>query len=414
LMDGFGRIQRLPTSWHAGSFAGATVRKITRGAWALDDLGDTVFLALLPAFLALMGTTVTLAIFRPELVESGTADKHGRVMLQDWELGLAVNHALRYLKPDTGLKRAIREGRMRTRDDVEREVTRMLTDNRIRKPRVLQFFRDYFDHDLAGGICKDNKALHEAGFTRPWKDPYYWNMYSASAGMDRLIEHILSEDRDVFKKLLTTRNVVTTKEGMHFGRMRSEEEVDALLETNVTSYEALRNRHEPLRKQLEESIAQLVDELNTTPDDKELRSKRSEKEKELKAINGKLRNAKRTTDRDGLYVEVPDLSGPKVWVRTSRQGIRSDRTPLLPSGGRLGVTPEGERLGVLTHPAWLVSHTDANGNHPIHRGIWIRERLLGGGIPDVPITVDAQLPDEPEKPLRERMRVTRKKYCWSC
>jgi hypothetical protein len=53
-------------------------------------------------------------------------------------------------------------------------------------------------------------------------------------------------------------------------------------------------------------------------------------------------------------------------------------------------------------------------NHAIHRGIWVRERLLGGGIPDVPITVDAQLPDEPNVSLRERMRVTREKYCWSC
>ena len=53
-------------------------------------------------------------------------------------------------------------------------------------------------------------------------------------------------------------------------------------------------------------------------------------------------------------------------------------------------------------------------NHAIHRGIWVRERLLGGGIPDVPITVDAQLPDEPGNTLRERMRVTKEEYCWAC
>ena len=53
-------------------------------------------------------------------------------------------------------------------------------------------------------------------------------------------------------------------------------------------------------------------------------------------------------------------------------------------------------------------------NHAIHRGIWIRKRLLGGGIPDVPITVDAQLPDEPGTTLRSRMRITQEKYCWSC
>ncbi|MDB4323668.1 DUF1588 domain-containing protein, partial [Akkermansiaceae bacterium] len=31
-----------------------------------------------------------------------------------------------------------------------------------------------------------------------------------------------------------------------------------------------------------------------------------------------------------------------------------------------------------------------------------------------PITVDAQLPDEPGTTLRSRMRVTREEYCWSC
>ena len=73
-----------------------------------------------------------------------------------------------------------------------------------------------------------------------------------------------------------------------------------------------------------------------------------------------------------------------------------------------------ERLGILTHPIWLVAHSDAMDNHAISRGRWIRERLLGGGIPDVPITVDAMLPDEPQNTLRERMRVTRQNYCWTC
>jgi hypothetical protein len=80
----------------------------------------------------------------------------------------------------------------------------------------------------------------------------------------------------------------------------------------------------------------------------------------------------------------------------------------------LATAPEGERLGILTHPSWLVSHSDAMDNHAIRRGRWIRERLLGGGVPDVPITVDAMLPDEPNNTLRERMRVTREAYCWTC
>lgn len=53
-------------------------------------------------------------------------------------------------------------------------------------------------------------------------------------------------------------------------------------------------------------------------------------------------------------------------------------------------------------------------NHVIHRGIWIRERLLGSAIPDVPITVDAMLPDEPGETLRHRMHVTKENECWRC
>ena len=76
--------------------------------------------------------------------------------------------------------------------------------------------------------------------------------------------------------------------------------------------------------------------------------------------------------------------------------------------------PKQHRIGILTHPSWLIAHSTNFDNHAIHRGRWIRERLLGGKIPEIPVTVDAQLPDEPEKPLRERMRVTRVEYCWKC
>lgn len=76
--------------------------------------------------------------------------------------------------------------------------------------------------------------------------------------------------------------------------------------------------------------------------------------------------------------------------------------------------PKRERCGVLTQPSWLIAHSTNDANDAIHRGKWIRERLLGGAIPDTPITVQAQLPDEPESTLRERMRVTREEFCWKC
>ncbi|MEK6237500.1 MAG: DUF1588 domain-containing protein, partial [Planctomycetales bacterium] len=90
---------------------------------------------------------------------------------------------------------------------------------------------------------------------------------------------------------------------------------------------------------------------------------------------------------------------PPVWKWTAEQPIE---------------TPDGTRAGILTQPSWLVAWSVNQDNHAILRGKWVRERLLGNVVPDVPITVDAQLPNAPEKTLRERMAVTRETYCWQC
>jgi hypothetical protein len=72
------------------------------------------------------------------------------------------------------------------------------------------------------------------------------------------------------------------------------------------------------------------------------------------------------------------------------------------------------RAGILTHPAWLTAHSFNDGNDPIHRGIWVRSKLLAGVIQDVPPNVDAQVPANPHKTLKERMEVVREERCWSC
>lgn len=76
--------------------------------------------------------------------------------------------------------------------------------------------------------------------------------------------------------------------------------------------------------------------------------------------------------------------------------------------------PADQRAGVLTQPSWLVAKSGNFDNDAIRRGLWVRTKLLGDTIPDIPITVDAQLPEDPEKTLRERMEVTRDDYCWRC
>ncbi|TVP97857.1 MAG: DUF1588 domain-containing protein [Planctomycetaceae bacterium] len=323
------------------------------------------------------------ALFRPELAENGIPDRQGRVMLQDWELGLAVNHALRYIKPDEELRQAIVSGRMRTQADVKREVERMLADDSIRKPRILQFFRDYFDYDLGGYICKDLKALADTGVSTRGT-AHYGAMFDATASTDRLIELILQEDKDVFRELLTTDRVVATStDNVYFGKQRSRQERAAsVAAAKRAAAEAAQQANAEL-----EAWKQANPGKKPPPPQKE----------QPQNINHGVTEAK--------------LSGPKIYARVSRRSFgNGSMTP----DRILATVPEGQRLGILTHPSWLVSHSDAMDNHAIHRGRWIRERLLGGGIPDVPITVDAMLPDEPNSTLRQRMRVTKESYCWTC
>ena len=353
------------------------------------------------------------ALFRPELVQKGKPDQYGRVMMQDWELGLAVNHALKYIKPDAELRTAISEGRMRTRADVRREVQRMLADDSIRKPRVLRFFRDYFDYDRAGYICKDSKSLADTGASSKGAG-HYRAMFDATASTDRLIELILQEDKDVFNELLTTNRVVATQaDKLYFGRRRSKEE------TALAAADAKRKLAETSKKETaalavaEKELADLEQFVEANPD--QTREKRKEIAAAKKAVTTAKRalnsSAKKKRGKANSGVAEADLSGKKIFARVSHRSFGSGS---LKPERILATAPTGQRLGILTHPSWLVSHSDAMDNHAIRRGRWVRERLLGGGIPDVPITVDAMLPDEPKHTLRERMHVTREEYCMTC
>lgn len=365
------------------------------------------------------------ALFRPELAQDGSPDAFGRVMLQDWELGLAVNHALKYIQPDQELKDAINQGRMRTRADVRREVTRMLSDESIRKPRILQFFRDYFDYDRGGYICKDVKSLGDTGASNRGAG-HYRAMFDAVASTDRLVELILKDDKDVLNELLTTDKVVaSTADKLYFGRQRTKEERDdATAEAKRQAADAIAAETAAFESATQE-LTELEDFLKANPDEEK------ERLRELTVKKRAVANAKKRLDaakrkrrgNDNHAVEMAELPRHAYWTdRTganssalfARVSHRSFGSGSLRPERFLATVPEGQRLGILTHPSWLVSHSDAMDNHAIHRGRWIRERLLGGGIPDVPITVDAMLPDEPKSTLRERMRVTREDYCMTC
>ncbi len=61
----FHRVQRFSTDWHANTFAGSTVRKVTRGMWGVDMLNDTLIIMLFPSVVMLVGTSILLGLIWP-------------------------------------------------------------------------------------------------------------------------------------------------------------------------------------------------------------------------------------------------------------------------------------------------------------------------------------------------------------
>ncbi|MBR0754703.1 ABC transporter ATP-binding protein [Bradyrhizobium jicamae] len=90
--NAFARVQRFSTDWHANSFAGSTVRKITRGMWALDLLNDTVLMALLPSLVVLFGSMILLGLHWPVL---GVVIAIGSVIY----VAMTVLFSVRYIAP---------------------------------------------------------------------------------------------------------------------------------------------------------------------------------------------------------------------------------------------------------------------------------------------------------------------------
>jgi ATP-binding cassette, subfamily B, bacterial len=90
--EAFCRVQRFSTEWHANTFSGSIVRRISRGMWAMDLMDDTVLIALLPSAAVLLGTTVMLGLRWPVMglvIATGSAAY----------IALAVAASLLYVAP---------------------------------------------------------------------------------------------------------------------------------------------------------------------------------------------------------------------------------------------------------------------------------------------------------------------------
>jgi len=292
------------------------------------------------------------ALLHPESLYRVEAAQ-GQKQLTPHHLARAIAYTLTDQSPDKELLAAAAENRFNTPEEVQAEVLRILRDPETSKLRVLRFFQEYFGYTTAPDVFKDAPTLQAAKVV---EDAKYSRKETEWA------EAAYTFVRDADWLIL---NIV-------------ERDRDVLRELLTTRDTFTLTKSERGPRPLVASEVQ----------------------------NAKRKYRENDTTRGffrGIPVELRIYELDELAIR--RDAWAPDRRYPMPAG---------HRAGILTHPAWLIAQSDNFDNSPIHRGKWIRERLLGEKLPEIPITVDAQLPDEPHHTLRERMRVTRETYCWKC
>jgi hypothetical protein len=81
---------------------------------------------------------------------------------------------------------------------------------------------------------------------------------------------------------------------------------------------------------------------------------------------------------------------------------------------RMDMPDDEQSIGILMQPSWQVAWSTNFHNDIVRRGRWVREHLLGGRVPDLPINAAAMIPEDPHRTLRQRQMVTRAAECWKC
>ena len=358
----------------------------------------------------------------------GKVDQHGRRKLTPREASFAISYALGDRGPDQTLTEAAQQDELLTKDDYLREVNRLLEDPDYYRgaidqawgsrdkipprltshPRIIRFFREFFGYPAALKVFKDLKR--SGGFyINPGRGSNQTPGHLVNEA-DRVVAGIVEADVDVFTNLLTT-------DKFFLYHNRDNESGKNMIEGWHKAYEVLRDTNwkddpDGVVKEHEELIKQHLDRRGITG-----RSKARHDNSLIRLMThfehtfGKGNQPFTTFPwaHGNHYWHSPIYSLPRTPGRGS-YGTRDDfdYQPVQPF-------PMPGRKGILTHPAWLVAHSGNFQTDPIRRGRWIREKLLAGHVPDVPITVDAQVPDDPHKTFRQRVEmVTEKGECWKC
>jgi hypothetical protein len=354
----------------------------------------------------------------------GSPDEHGRKVLAPREAAYAIAYAMGDDAPDAQLLEAAAQGRLATRGDFKREVTRLLADpdqfrgsvdnylttgkvksHEVSHPRVIRFFREFFGYPNATKVFKD--------VDRAFKQ--YQNSDRGTFGTpgslvneaDKIVSYYVEQDRNVFE------NILTTEKFFVFDRPEARETVEEWRRI----WELLKDtewKTDP-QKVLAEHAELLRKTFQITPENE-------------------ARRHGTTLTRVMTHFEAHFGKGLTPFVIFPwAHGYHHNYSPMYnlpPVMGTWGFQEDSpyfsyepvqpfkleNRKGILTHPAWLIAHSLNTENDPVRRGRFVREKLLAGRVPDIPITVDAVVPEDHAKTLRQRLdKVTmHQQECWKC
>ena len=357
----------------------------------------------------------------------GEPDEHGRRLMAPRDASYALAYALTDASPDEELVKAVEEDRLNSREDYEREIRRMLnrrdqwfivdenvqaanlnasvTNQPIRK---LRFFREFFGYPKALKVFKDDSRFgagrHEQAVSRLIDEA------------DMLVEHVLEKDENVLEELLTTDKFFI----YHSGDNQAMKSGADQLKTVYQHFRKLPwDTWEPDDITPHREFMLTIWEFQKVRggDNKSLLTalKRIMPLLELHFSQGQ------THGMPYMKMGMGFWHGGNVVGRTGQQMRGEQVTSYWNLDWKTWDYPTHQpasvenRKGILTHPAWLIAHSQNLETDPIHRGKWIQEKLLAGTIPDVPITVDAVIPPDHHKTLRQRMENrTGTTYCWRC
>jgi hypothetical protein len=408
-------LEREPTAAEAEKYGTLTRRYIT-------ELGNLAGVQKMIQTLILN----TDFVYRQEF-GGGDPDAHGRKMLSPRDASYAIALALTDDSPDKELAQAAAEGRLNTRKDYEREVKRMLarrdqfsivqhipvsrrsiTSVTDMPAREIRFFREFFGYPQMLTIFKDRKRFG---------GDYDGVKARLVVEADQLVGHILEEDQNVFEKLLTTDEFYVFHNSDNTAMQAATDRI-----AKIHDYFKDKDWENFTVEDLAEHKAFLAEvKIRGIDVNRLAKDRRYDPLRNFKTVMTSF--GMRRTNGNGAapYVSFPAHGPGNAATRLGRsmdgpqvaKFFNIDMSDWDYQGQQPAKRPN--RKGMLTHPAWLIAHAGNTETDPVKRGKWVREKLLAGTVPDVPITVDAVIPEDHHKTLRDRLvGATEKQACWKC